>query len=256
MNNYNNALEKWELLDTVLITSNADQVFKGGQFFTSYKAMANQSQIPFFNVRNRSVGTMYNNMDSANKLPFAFHLHSIGVAFESPLVSYGAPPVDQSPSDLFFASELPKHCGLILRISQDEKLVQTVAALPDGQGLSGFTTMFPFQTVYPTALEKPSAIKNVKFGNADHSCRWGFPQALQLPREVTFEVSIILSDYARSCLAKMSGPGTYIHDVSGLVTTPAASLIRVSMYGTREVQLRNELFFQAPISAPSDGGEE
>lgn len=257
MNMQKNALEMAVLMDTVLIASNAPQLYKSSNYYGSYAELANSAVIPFFNVRNRSAGLAYNNLDSANKLPFAYHLTSIGVGFESPMIAYGGPPTSQTPSDLFWAQEIPKHAALILRVSQDEKLVCSCMALPEGVGLAGFSAGLESQA--PTGATRPGAMHNIKVGSIDPRGRYGFKEPLRMPREVTYEVQIILSDYARMCLSRMSGPGDYIHDVSGLVATPAASLIRVTMHGVREVQQRNDLFFQsggATAAAIDDGVDE
>jgi hypothetical protein len=239
---YVNAYETWTLYDTVVIASNADTLFKNAAFYTSFAQMSQDSVVPFFNVRNKSVGIQYCNLDSANKLPFVFHAESIGIDFEPPTATTpGGTTTERGDfSNLFFGAELAKHCGFILRISQDEKLVQTCMLMPSGQGVAGFSVGHN-----QVGADTVSQIANVGIGLPDRKNRWPFAETLAMPREVTFDGQLILSQYARDTLAKMYGPGVWRNDPA--VSTswyPQAAQIRVSLYGKREVQQRNELHYR------------
>ena len=101
-----NAYETWSLYDTVVIASNADELWNGQGMYKSYKDLGVPPSVPFFNARNKSAGVQYCNLDSANKLPYVFHCYSMGISFESP--NFGGSGILESPgsqgrtSNLFF----------------------------------------------------------------------------------------------------------------------------------------------------------
>ena len=239
-----NAYEPWSLYDTVLVGSNVNDQFNGAGYFTSYQALAVPPEIPFFNVRNQSVGTPYCNLDSANKLPFVFHATSIGIDFDGPVAPgyVGADSVDagQAKSNLMFATDLAKHAGFILRVAQDEKLVQTCTLMPSGQGIDGW------------AVENPDygsgtgifGITNATSGIPEKPNRWKFPEPIQMPREVNFDGKLVFSPYAREMLRNMYGPFDCWPEAGVSASAfPLLSSIRVTLYGIREVQQRNQLHF-------------
>lgn len=242
---FKNAYEGWTLYDTVMVSSVVDSLYKNSAWYTSYQALGQPSTIPFFNVRNKSVGVQYCNFDSANKLPFVFHCYSIGIDFDAPAVSFGDESETTGQSDAFFAAELANHCGFILKVSQDEKLVQTCVCMPSGQGVAGWNSQ-----VGATGPDPAHSMQNVTFGIPDRENRWHFAKEpgdipVQMPREVNIEGLLIVSEYGRAALAKMAGPGNWQFNTSasGFNSYPQAATIRVSMYGKREVQQRNDLHF-------------
>lgn len=234
-----NALESWSLYDTVVIASNVNTFFSKEAYFSSYADLANQATVPFFNSRNQSVGVQYCNMESANKMPYPYHLYSIGIDFESPTVSYGDPTDTKLPSDMFFSNELVKHCGFIFKVSQDEKLVQTCSLMPSGQGVAGYAA-------YPVdgSGDAGAAQHNVTNGVPHRDNRRAMRSPIVIPREATIEGQLVLSNYAREALAKAAGPGDWENDQAVPANNfPQSSQIRVTMYGYREVQQRNALHF-------------
>lgn len=238
---YENAWESWTLYDTVLVSSIVDTLYKNSGFYTDYAALGAPATIPFLNVRNKSVGVPYNNFDSKDKLPFVFECWSIGIEFSAPAITYppqgGGVTSDQSQSTLLFAQELPKHCGFILKLSQDEKLVQTALLAPSGQGVYGASSDVASQATNAQLLQ------NVSAGVLDRNNRWKFAEPVLMPREVNLSGELVISEYGRSMLAKMIGPGDYWIQQDDGERYAAASYIRVSMYGKREVQQRNALHF-------------
>lgn len=236
---YQNAVEDWPLYDSVLIASNVDQLYKNSGFLTSYAALANFAEIPFFNTRNKSVGVQYCNMDSANKMPFVYHLEEIGISFHSPLGSYqagGGTPPRTELSDAFFSADLYSHCGFIFKVAQDEKLVADCGSMPDGEGIKGWAG----NQSESTSLQ---FVSNQTFsqGEAEVSLNWKFPKPISIPRDQTIEGKLVLSNDARTALTKMVGPGLLPLADTGIDTAPQAALIKVTMYGKREVQQRNAL---------------
>ena len=241
--NYANAYESWSLYDTVVIASNVESLFNGQGYYASYNDLGVPAEIPFFNVRNQSVGTQYCNLDSANKLPFVFHCYSIGIDFEAPLVT-GQQELDANnngprQSNLWFQSELVKHAGFIFRVSQDEKLVNTCTLMPSGQGIAGWQT-----NVDTDGEAQAIGLSNAQSGSPEKGNRWKFAQPIQMPREVNFDGRLIFSPYAQDALRKMVGPNDWNPQpgVSG-TSWPMASTIRVTLYGKREVQQRNALHY-------------
>jgi len=237
-----NAYESWTLYDTVLIAKNVNEIANNAQWYTSYAQLSQNATVPFFNVRNKSVGVSYCNLDSANKLPFVFHCYSIGVDFEGPTVS--TPNAEGGPgagawASLFFSGELIKHCGFILKVSQDEKLVNTCNLLPSGQGVSGFGSVL--HNTGPGIIEM---FQDVGSGVNDRDNRWKFAQPIQMPREVNIEGTLYLSNYARNALVKCAGPN-FIQNQFGVSASnyAACASIKVTLYGKREVQQRNELHY-------------
>lgn len=238
MNQPVNAWEPWTLYDSVLISTVADTIYSGQGFFNSYAALSAPAQIPFLNVRNKSaVGEAYNNFDSRDKLPYVYHAYTIGISFEAPSVTYGAIQTGQSEGAILFANEIVKHCGFVLKVSQDEKLVHTAELMPNGQGVTGWGT----STEIGGAVA-PTIGQNVSSGQPDKDNKWPFPNPIEMPREVNISGTLVISPYGKSLLAKMVGPGTVRVSEAG-ATYPAAALLRVSLGGFREVQQRNALHY-------------
>lgn len=232
-----NALESWTLYDSVMVSSIVDTLYKGAGWYTDYAALSTPAKIPFLNVRNSSIGVQYNNFDSRDKLPFVFELWSIGIDFNAPALSWQVPTEGYSAAAALFANELPKHCGFVLKVSQDEKLVQTAFLMPSGQGIEGWTdTMFE-TSGFATLAQDAGA------GIAERSNRWKFMEPICMPREVNISGELIISEYGRDMLAKLMGPNDMKLQDDDSSPYAGAALIRVSLYGKREVQQRNALHF-------------
>jgi hypothetical protein len=237
---YQNALETYPLYDSILIGSNAPGLYKNAGYFADYAELGQPAMIPFFNVRNKAqAGKQYNNFDSANKLSFVYHCHSIGLSIEAPAVSFGSSgaPGEPAPGNLFFATELVKHCGFILKIGQDEKLVAPGSLMPSGQGVAGYAD----NEASTGDIQK--VIQNTNSGDPELKNRFPFAEPLEMPRESNVEGQLIISEYGREALKKMVGPGNWEKDQAKTEQYPAMAVIRVTLFGEREVQQRNAQHF-------------
>jgi hypothetical protein len=235
---YQNALETYPLYDSVLIGTNAPGLYQNSGYFANFAALGVPATIPFLNVRNKAIaGKQYNNFDSANKLPYVYHCHSIGLSIEAPAVSFGNTGAGPSPSNLFFATELVKHCGFILKVGQDEKLVAPGSLIPSGQGVAGYASNFA------STGDKQSVIQNTNNGNPDKNNRFPFPETISMPRESNVEGQLVISEYGREALKKCVGPGNWEKDQDESEQYPAMAVIRVTLFGEREVQQRNAKHF-------------
>jgi len=252
-----NAWESWSLYDTVLIGPEQDEV-SGAKWYTSFAQLSNETEIPFLNQRNRStVGVPYCNLDSAEQIPFGFECWSIGVEISTPPTNdldpdvQGAPFLwNPDPNYWLFGGELLKHCALRFQVSQDEKLLCNVLAAPPGSGKSGY-----FQPNIPAyTLQAGGQYHGFNNGVPFIGNRWKFAEPVRIPRNRNIAAWVQFSTYARGMLAKMVGPGRIVINelfpdpVQGFptyesVSIPAVAMIRLSMFGKREVQQRNDLHF-------------
>lgn len=238
--NYKNAVEDWPLFDTIMIANNVDTLYKNAGWYAQYSDLAAPATIPVFNVRNRSVGVQYCNFDSANKMPFVYHVEGIGIEINAPLINFQSVNIGSaSGADVFFANDLKNHMGFILRVSQDEKLVCSVSCMPAGGGISGWATRLNGTATGGTFRNTLTTTNGLPM--KDNT--WVFPQPVTLPREVNIEGQIVLSPYARKALARCLGPGNWRRTDAGGTDYPQAATIVVKMEGVREVQQRNELHY-------------
>lgn len=237
MNQFLNVNETYPQIDTVLIGSNVNTLFNNAGYFESYADLAVPGSIPFLNVRNNSVGTAYNNFNTKGKMTYPFHLYAIGLTFFTPLQMGDAGEQtalsNDGKSHLVFAAELPRHCAFEFKIGQDEKIVNTVALMPGGQGIHGW------QTGFATEISDPSiGFGNATIGKKDKRNKVVYKKPLVIPRDETIEGNLRFSPYGLELLKKLVGPG----DIStGATSYPSMSGIRVSLFGRREVQQRGEL---------------
>jgi len=245
MPEFQNAMEPWSLYDTILIGTG--QSGKGPGWLNSYLDLGNQNKISFFNVRTRSqVGLPYCSMDSADQLTYVFHCYSMGVELYAPptpqvIMPEGVFTQVNLQNNALFSAEMPKHMSLRLQVSQDEKLVANVEAVPSGGGFAGATH----------SMDAPTSMHTYQgFGNGDPVLknRWVFAEPVEMPRNVNISVDLKFSDWARELLKVAQGPGAIAvqaPDGQGLnaKVINAVAMIRVSMFGKREVQQRNALHF-------------
>lgn len=236
---YLNAWETYTLYDSVMISGAVDTLYKSASWYADYAALAVPASIPFLNVRNAAgVGSPYNNFDSRDKMPYPFQVWSMGIDFNPQAVINGtSPDSSMSVAAALFANELPKHCGFIFKVSQDEKLVNTTMLMPSGQGVVGWADGMEETTGYP------QLIQNVNQGDPARENRWKFAEPVCLPREVNISGELVFSEYGRQLLAKMLGPNDLVLQAADTDPYAGASIIRVSMYGKREVQQRNALHY-------------
>ena len=241
---FENAVEVWELHDSVLVSAFVDEnpKYQGVGFYNSYAAMGAASEIPFFTVRNSSmVDSAYCNFDSKDKMNFVYHCFSLGIDFIAP-VMVGTQNTNCMARSAVFEAELPKHASFILTLNQDEKVVATIPLLPSGQGSPGGLGMTNISPATGPA-QQYTAMGN---GQATIKNRWEFksPGPMRIPRNVTIKGVLRFSSIGRAILAGMEDPGTATVTDSpnpgqGDGSVDLAAMIRVSMFGVREVQLRN-----------------
>jgi hypothetical protein len=240
-----NAIEVWPIYDTVMIMNNVNSLYPNANWYQQYDDLAVPAEIPFFNVRNKSVGEAYCNLDSSDKMSFGFEIFGLGVYVGAPAVS-GIKVADQAPTaanqvrcaDGFFATEVVRHSTFILKIGQDEKLVSPVSILPSGEGVAGYSKM-----VDDANNGLGLALGNINNGMAFKKNMFLFPEPISVPRDRNISGSLVFSPYLRSALAKASGPGNLLNNPTPDVY-PSASIIRVTMLGRRGVQQRNELAYR------------
>lgn len=236
-----NVLESAALYDTLQIKYG----IKDLEGFASFLALSAQTEIPFFTVRNRSeVGEAITNKDSKDSMPWPFHAYSMGIQFFAPNPIKPPYIANGSATDLDIASQsigwlfgkvAPLHCGVILRVREDDKLIHTAELMPAGSGAFG-------------GMGNYSGIPNVgSNGWPSLGNRWKFPDPVSIPRGAVVEAKLRFTTYGRALLAALPGPGTdnlgpFTEQGAG-VAFPQNALIRVSLIGKREVQQRGELHY-------------
>lgn len=238
----NNVVENWPIYDTVQIRSDA----KEKEGYASFVAMAAIDEIPFFDQRKADIGIAYTNRDSNEALEYVYNLKKIGVMFRAPLletperavegVTYGA----DNPISASIWMHLMDHCGLILKIREDNKLIATVPLAPEGGGFAGM-------------MQSPGGPPVVDLNNGWPDERNGFwfsGNGIVIPRGATFNVRLRFSTYAKRLLAALLGPGAYHLNLNPTadpppadIVVPACALMRVQLNGWRAVQQRGELHY-------------
>jgi len=243
---YSNAIENWPYYDTLLISQlvgqpNFERYARAG-FLTSYNALGVQGNVPFFKLRNRgSVGLPYCNMDVVDRFNLPFHAYGIAVAFIAPTLGTSGDPNVQAQS-AYFSAELPKHCGFTFQVGQDEKLASHAGFLNAGSGLFGsYHELSSTQASgsYKTqnyASGRPNKFNIYPFAQVDDETGNKIPTPVQIPRNETVYCNLIISQEGRDLLQSLNGP--LINNGETGVCYQRA-LIRVTLYGVREVQLRN-----------------
>lgn len=238
-----NVREGISLTDTIQIGENVVQ--PAG--YPSYRALAALEEIPFFTIRNRTeVGLAYTNKDSKDSLAYPLRIKDIGIHFHA-MPPYHTLPVAEgasTPADIaefnagrLFESEIPYHCGFILKVKEDERLAHTVEYAPPGAGSFGYT-----------AGAAPERVQSFNMGWPSMGNRFGFREEIDVPRNAVVSVVLKLSPYAKELLANMPGPlaDLLLCNTATPPTTVKArrlSIIRVTLNGAREVQQRGEYHY-------------
>jgi hypothetical protein len=210
---FKNVAENWVLYDTVLIGGYTSSMQFNVGYFATFGALGAQTQIPFFNVRNRNHGLAYNNQDTRDQLAWGFRIFTIGVSFFAPqTVLYrdagGNPVGPQMTEQALFETELPKHCSLTLQTNQDERLKINSLMTPPGFGIvgGGVAQGDPEST---DALR--GTVPNVSKGGMGQGVpeltnKWGYRNPIDVPRRANLSVTISMNEYARQMLTAMPGP--------------------------------------------------
>ena len=241
-----NVPEVWQLWDTILIGLKVNTLTPRDGYFNSYALFGAQSEFSFFNVRNRAHGLPYNNQDSRDQLPYVFHIYSMGVAwFSASTSTYGGanPPLgEDTVSNKFWMTEIPKHVSVILRTNQDERLATTALMVPPGYGPVGGGVASGDMQAARTNPNMHHTAFNV--GESMLINTWGFPKPLQIPRTANLSVVLRINTYCQSMLQQFPGPRVQpLKAVANDGTNYGAyatSGIQVFLKGKREVQQRGQ----------------
>lgn len=197
-------VEKWVIHDTIQIGPHmAGNVTDEG--FASYAALATKQDHPLFAAkRKRTTSTpAYNSQDLDGLSSYGMRIYHLGIGLYAPIATSEGEITDplSGYEGLIFSAELPKHIGVIVKVGQDEKLVTTSLITPSGSGAGGISQIDEspgFQSVEGSQVGVPILAN-----------RFHFEEPLLVPRTTIFSVTIILSEYARSVLSAMKGPGSY-----------------------------------------------
>jgi hypothetical protein len=250
-----NVKEMWCLYDTILIGPGMKALGRG--WFDSFAELAAANELPFFNQRNRSaVGVAYNNQDSAELMAFPFLAYSLGVEFLVMPFGDSCPtiprmPFEKAPSDPVLQQQnegvpqifqgLMEHAAVLLKISQDEKLVNVITHQPAGFGTSG-------SAIPGGEVSRFGWIANYNNGEPEISNRYPWTIPLDMPRNVNWSAVVKFSNLAKYYLARLGGPETWgnsndlIPDGENFVVAgKSVAAIRCSLIGSREVQQRGQL---------------
>lgn len=237
------ALEQWEYHDSVIIMKDlADYPeFSQAGYFASYEELGAQRDVPFFNTRNQGmVGPMYCNMDQTDRFPMPFICMGLSIEFLSGLqAAHENNGGSSSPNALFnnvhWLTEMPKHSSFHFQVGQDEKICTTAVMCPAGGGVTGFGGSHG-----NFGLSASPATTNFNSGAPDSRNFYHFQNGpIEIPKGETVRGSLRLTPYAQEVLSKLCGPGVYLGKEG--VEYNIISMIRVTLYGVRGVQLRNAL---------------
>lgn len=161
-----NVREQIILTDTVLIGKHVLQMTNRPQgWFGNFADAGAAGSFFFMNVRNSSIGIMYNNQDARDQLPYGMHIMSIGVNFfacasastftacenKGSSDTARTPYSDEARADPAYAlltnreelhagiwsADLPNHVNLRLKTNQDIRLEGPVALFSPGVGAVG-----------------------------------------------------------------------------------------------------------------------
>lgn len=248
---FENVAENWVLYDTILVGAAVSVLKFNDGWFTTFNGIGQTADLPFFNVRSRAHGLAYNNQDKRDSLAWPFRIFTLGVSFFSPATALyrntaGTPTGPQATEIHIWETELMKHCSLVLRTQQDERVKLNCAMAPPGFGIvSGGTAQGDAEDSIPQGLAYINVFKgSFTSGEAVLTNKWGFPNPLEVPRTAPLEVKLQFSEHGRQLLQNMPGPFfAPIRDVAADGTyyfTPGMFGIQVALGGQRLVQQRGQ----------------
>jgi hypothetical protein len=276
-NNFQNVLETAEIHDTVCICKEMFGNEKSADgWFTSFQNFGRWPEHSFFKTRNEAgVGLAYNNMQSSDRMDYAFHAMSVGVRFFAPITNLEKKPqlggdwITNEYISHFFQGDLPNHCSFTLRIGQDDQIDLNGMMMPPGYGPTGGaaslglddTTILasngiPFsgpQSVFVGTQGVPAKENRYSLYTqvVDEKTGQKIASPLEIPRNETIEIKMKLSEYAQNVLSNSDGPQNYgfgkyefVGDPGTWTEDPVLFSVRygiqVSLYGVREIQQRGE----------------
>ncbi len=248
-----NVQENVMIYDTVAIFNDTNKSFSNPSgWFQNYAQMGAANSLSFFNVRNREVGTPYNNQDSRDQMPYAFRCRSIGVSFFANTFTQAptwAVDYQFSPEDAvghLFQVDLPRHASVTFRVQQDDRLKTHPYFVPPGYGPygSGYGRGSPYLLQGNTLNDGYDHTAGVVTqGSPELGGRWPFPIPIDIPRRGTIEVKVEFNEYARQLLQTIpmgyewQGVNDTVDDIEG---NPVFAGIQVSLGGERLVQQRGQ----------------
>ncbi len=236
------AREHYPYIDTYLIGPNASNVRGWDETF---QQAGQRSEINFFNIRNEAdAGSMYNNQDTEGDLDVGYLIESIGIEVIMPPISgkfTETPPEGTAMlhsyalwADMINASSFKFYIG------QDEVVSAPADTMPAGYGVLGNWRSIHNQEEIDGTLGTSGILTN---GWPEMKNRWTFAKPKEVPRNRNIKGVFVLSDIWRDNLQQMDGPGwiqaSIENGVSGRGWVPARCGLRVTLNGTRIVQLRN-----------------
>lgn len=245
-----NALETWTVYDTILI----GQEYYGTEstvpgWFASVQNFAARDRHSFFKGRNEAnCGLCYNNMQTMDKLDFAFHCFSVGLTFWANFDLVESNQSDATANTqfpVFFQYDLPAHCGIDFKVAQDIKLEANAYMTPPGYGPMGIG-MGTGRDNYNTALGAEMLIQSGTQGIPRKQNRYQFDKPVSIPRNEIIEGTLYLGELAATIMQNTAGPL-----LSGFAYWNGEGLgkqshyvrygIQMSLMGVREVQQRGQL---------------
>lgn len=252
-----NVVEAWCIYDTILISKNfyGNELNQDG-WFTRFFDFGSQETHKFFKVRTEAAGLPYCNMQSSDSMDFAFMLHSVGVSvFSTGSNIEGAAKQIQEGSlgnlgyndtavSHWFASELPNHMAIQLKVQQDIRVELNTMLCPPGYGTVGSGTAVTGTDDGSTHGQIPFHDNAVCQGVPLLSNRYPLPTPIGIPRTASIEGTLVLSEIARDVLTNIKGPDDYQFNS----TDGAAPYIffgkrygiQLSLIGERMVQQRGQ----------------
>lgn len=227
--------EPWPVYDTIRIRESFPQAVQD-EGYRSYADLAQADTISLFaSKRKRStVGEAFSNLDLDGQLSYGIKIYSIGIGFEAPSCSTPSEigPDQEAIESTLFQVDIPRLCGVVLRVNQDDKLVNRVALMPLGQGVTGISAMTEASGLSVQSME---ALGAPMLPN-----RWGAITPLKVPRLSTLNIEIRMSREARELLSHMRGPGywSFRQDDGSEVLVAKTARIVADMIVERDAMLR------------------
>lgn len=245
-----NVLEPWAIYDTIIICPNlygTESSVPG--WFTTMAGFAARDRHTFFKGRNEAnCGIAYCNMQTQDKLDFAFHCFSIGLRFFGAcsmieeIVVDGTNQMQLSP---FFMYDIPLHSGVDFKVGQDSKLEANSYMMPPGYGPYAIGIGNGKDAYTGATLGLPIALQVGTQSAARKKNRYHFDTPIPIPRNEVIEATLYLSEVLTRFMANMGGPGfnSSAYFDAGLQKESYYTRygIQLSLYGVREVQQRGQL---------------
>lgn len=253
-----NVREPWEMHDTLCISSVLYGSESSAGYFTTFAAFGQQLEHLFFKRRSEgNVHRAYNNQQAEDRSDFVFRAFQVGLAFIAPPTPLDIDDaVPANPNELlnvWWQTDLPRHCSASLKIGQDIKLQLNGMMMMPGYGPSCQGVSYGVDDtnvgvnwqemvhVASQGLPEPQSRYWIAGGSMEN------PQPIGIPKGELVELRLEVSEHARGLLQATLGPGNV--RMGGTGEGPGASgvyvatryQIQASLWGYREVQQRGEL---------------